>query len=118
MDCQIIARSSWHHVCQAIDHFNSHEMSGVCVGLENHGEQASDMMMSGSVVNSAIRSEEILLGLRNFCLLARRECCKMRRGNFEDPCCSSTVKEEGGCEGCEFRFGALECTHQCRKVTW
>jgi len=104
-----------------MDHFSTHEMSGVCVGLENHGEprQASDTMMSGSAANSAICSEEILLGFRNFCLLARRQCCKMRRGNFEDPCFkfSATVKEEGGCEGSEFRFGAIECMQQCRKVT-
>ena len=93
-------------------------MSGVCVGLENHGEQASDMMMRGSAANSAIRSEEILLESYNFYLLARRQCCKTRRGNFEDPCCSATVKEEGGCECSEFRFGAIECTHQCREVTW
>jgi len=75
------------------------------------------MMMSGSAANSAIRSKEIFLGFRNFCLLARIQYCKMRRGNFEDPRCNSTVKEEGGCEGYEFRFGAIECTHQCRKIT-
>jgi len=67
----------------------------------NPGEKASDMMMSGSVANLAIRSEEILLGFRNIGLLGRRQWCKMRRGNFEDPYFSSTVKEEGVCEGSE-----------------
>jgi len=86
-------------------------MSSVCVELENHGEKASDMSMSVSGANAAIRCQEIFLGFRNFSLLARRQRGKMRRGSFEDPCCSSTVKEEGGCEGPEFGFGAIEFTH-------
>jgi len=88
----------------------------VCVGLEKHGEQASDVMMSSSTANAAIRREEILLQFRNFCLLVRRQRGEMRRGYFEDPWCSSQVKEEGGCEGSEFGFGAIKIDHYFRKV--
>ena len=42
---------------KAIDHLRYHEMTSVCIGLEKHGQQISDMMMSGSTANAAIRRE-------------------------------------------------------------
>jgi len=85
-------------------------MSSVMVGLENCGEKTSDVSMSVSGANAAVRAHEILLRFCNFSLLLRRQRGRMRRGNFKDLCCSSRVKKERGCEGPEFRFGAIKIT--------
>jgi len=70
---------------KCVDHFRSHEMSSVIVGLENRGEKASDVGMSVGGANAAVHAHEILLRFRNFSLLVCRQRGRMRWGNFKDP---------------------------------
>jgi len=74
---------------KCVDHFRSHEMSSVIVGLENRIEMASDVSMSVGGANAAaiaaVRAHEILLRFRNFSLLVCRQRGRMRWGNFKDP---------------------------------
>ena len=70
---------------KCVHHFRSYEMSSVMVGLENCVEKTSDVSMSVSGANAAVRAHKILLRFRNFSLLLRRQRDRMRRGNFKDP---------------------------------